>query len=105
MTLPQKKITDDKKWFKNTKQCLKLNKMRALFPRNESDHSMTKRLTNVYQNVRCYTERFRKSAIPSMVKLLNEHEAEKQKKFKKLDAIVPVNYVCNGPYHCDNKNI
>ena len=39
-----------------------------------------------------------------MVKLLNEHEADKQKKFKKFDAIIPVNFVCNGPHHCDNKN-
>ena len=39
------------------------------------------------------------------VKALNECEAEKQKKFKKLDTLVPVNYVLSSPYHCDNKNI
>ena len=59
----------------------------------------------VYQSVRSFTERFCKSAIPSMLKMLNDHEAEKHKKLKKLDSIVPVNYVCNGPHHCDNKNI
>ena len=40
-----------------------------------------------------------------MVKLLNENEAMKQKQFKELSANMPVNYVCNGPHHCDNKNI
>ena len=95
----------DKMCLKFAKQCLKLSKMKDLFPKNESDHSMTKRNTDAYKVVRASTERFRKSAIPSMVKLLNEHEAKKQKQFKKLRTIIPVNYVCNSPHHCDNKNI
>ena len=94
----------DKMCLKFAKQCLKLSKMKDLFPKNESDHSMTKRNTDAYKVVRASTERFRKSAIPSMVKLLNEHEAKKQKQFKKLSSIMPVNYVCNSLYHCDNKN-
>ena len=77
--------------------------MRALFPRNESDHSMTKRNTNVYQDVRCYTERFRKSAIPSMVRLLNEHEAEKQRQFRKLVDTMPVTMSVTV-YITDNNN-
>ena len=72
----------DKMCLKFAKQCLKLSKMKDLFPKNESDHSMTKRNTDAYKVVRASTERFRKSAIPSMVKLLNEHEAKKQKQFK-----------------------
>ena len=40
-----------------------------------------------------------------LFKLLNEHETKKQKQFKELSTIMPVNYVCNGLYHCDNKNI
>ena len=79
--------------------------MRNLFPKNEGDHSMTKRNTNAFKVVRASTERFRKSAIPSMVKLLNENEAMKQKQFKELSTIIPVNYFCNGPHHCNNKNI
>ena len=95
----------DKMCLKFAKQCLKLNKMKDLFPKNESDHSMTKRNTDAFKVVRASTERFHKSAIPSMVKLLNEHEAKKQKQFKKLSTIIPVNYVCNSPYHCNNKSI
>ena len=89
--------------LKFAKQCLKLHKMKGLFPKNESDHSMQKRNSYVYQGVRAYTERFRKSAIPSMLRILNEYE--KQKKFKKLNALVPVNYVSCSPYHCNNNNI
>ena len=91
--------------LKFAKQCLKLNKMKELFPKSESGHSMQKRFSYVYQGVRAYTERFRKSAIPAMIKLLNDYEADKQQKFKQLDAFVPVNYVSSSPYHCDNKNI
>ena len=78
---------------------------KTVFPNNESDHLMTKRKPGAYRVVRAAAERFQKSAIPSMVKLLNEHEAKKQKQFKKLSTIIPVNYVCNSPHHCDNKNI
>ena len=95
----------DKMCLKFAKQCLKLNKMKDLFSKNESDHSMTKRNTNAFKVVRASTERFQKSAIPSMVKLLNQNEAMKQKQFKELSTNMPVNYVCNGPHHCDNKNI
>ena len=91
--------------LKFAKQCLKLSKMKDLFPKYESNHPMQKRNSCVYQGVRSFTERFRKSAVPSMLKMLNDYEAEKHKKFKQLDSIVPVNYVCNGPHHCDNKNI
>ena len=80
----------DKMCLKFAKQCLKLNKMKDLFSKNESDHSMTKRNTNAFKVVRASTERFQKSAIPSMVKLLNENEAMKQKQFKELSANMPV---------------
>ena len=61
---------------------------KTVFPNNESDHLMTKRKPGAYRVVRASTERFQKSAIPSMVKLLNEHEAKKQKQFKKLSTII-----------------
>ena len=91
--------------LKFAKQCLKLNKMKGLFLLSESGHSMQKRYSYVYQGVRAFTERFRKSAIPAMVKMLNDYEADKQQKFKKLDALVPVNYVYSSPYHCDNNKM
>ena len=47
---------------------------------------MQKRFSYVYQGVKTYTERFRKCAIPAMIKLLNEYEADKQQKFKQLES-------------------
>ncbi len=87
--------------LKFAKQCLKLNKMKEFFPRNESCHSMEKRSSEFYRVVRVHSERFGKSAIPSMVKLLNDVEKEKKETFKKLNA-VPVNHACISLYHCDN---
>ena len=62
---------------------------------------MQKRFPECYKVVRSQTERFKKSAIPYMIKLLNECQRNKRDTFKKLD-IMPVNHVCSSPYHCDN---
>ena len=62
---------------------------------------MKKRNSEFYKVVRVQTERFRKSAIPSMVKMLNDVEKEKKETFDKLNA-VPVNHACISLYHCDN---
>ena len=80
--------------LKFAKQCLKLNKMKGYFPKN-------KRSSEFYKVSKVQTERFRKSAIPSMVKMLNDYEREKKETFNKLNA-VPVNHACIGLYRCDN---
>ena len=43
-----------------------------------------------------FTERFRKSAIPSMQRLLNNDDKEKKEIFKVIDNTVPVNYGIYG---------
>ena len=60
--------------LKFAKECLKLDKMKILFPRNESSHSMLKRNPEFYKVVKSQTERFRKSAIPSMIRMLNSYQ-------------------------------
>ena len=50
--------------------------------------------------IKTQTERFRKSAIPSMIKTLNDCQRKKRETFKKLDN-VPVNHVFYSPYRCD----
>ena len=45
--------------------------------KDESGHPIQKRKSCVYLGVRSFTQRFRKSAIPSMLKMLNDYEAEK----------------------------
>ena len=62
--------------------------------------TVEKRSSEFYKVVRVQSERFRKSAIPSMVKMLNDVEKEKKETFK-LNA-VPVNHACISLYHCDN---
>ena len=62
--------------LKFAKQCLKLNKMEGFFPRNKSSHSMEKRSSEFYKVAQVQTERFRRSAIPSMVKMLNDYERD-----------------------------
>ena len=68
---------------------------------NQSYHAMQKRYPEYYKVVRAQTERFRKSAIPSMIKLLNDCQRKKSETFKKLDTM-PVNHACSSLYHCDN---
>ena len=76
--------------LKFAKECLKLEKMKTLFPRNESSHSMIKRNPEFYKVVKTQTERFRKSAIPSMIRMLNSYQKRKNDTLKKI-ATMPVN--------------
>ena len=68
--------------LKFAKQCLKLDKMKQLFPRNESQHLMEKRCPEFYKVVKMQTERFRKSAIPSMLRMLNGCHRKQNETFK-----------------------
>ena len=43
--------------IKFAKGCLKLEKMKKLFPKNESNHSMDKRCPEFYKAVRAKTKR------------------------------------------------
>ena len=92
----------DQMCMKFAKQCLKLEKMKKFFVKNESAHSMLKRDSNAFKVVRAQTERLRKSAIPFMVRQLNGYRSDKRKLLKQVDSSVPVNYGSVSPYHCDN---
>ena len=98
----------NKMCFKFAKQCLKLDKMKKFFTRNENSHAMKVRGSEFYKVQKYQTERFGKSAIPFMIKLLNDNQKETKESFKKLQklqkshTVVPVNHVCTSPYHCDN---
>ena len=70
--------------LKFAKECLKLEKMKKLFPKNESSHLMEKRCPEFYQVVKTQTERFRKSAIPSMIRMLNSYQKKKFETIKKI---------------------
>ena len=78
--------------LKFAKQCLRNEKLKDMFPRTQSDHKMEKRYKEKYVVKKAMTERFKKSAIPSMQRLLNIEEREKAEIFSRIKNTVPVNY-------------
>ena len=55
---------------------------------------MDKRNKEKYVVKKAMTERFKKSAIPNMQRLLNKEEKEKAEIFSKIKNTVPVNNGC-----------
>ena len=53
---------------------------------------MVKRSCEKYIVKKAMTERYRKSALLSMQRLLNQSEREKREIFKRVNDTVPVNY-------------
>ena len=78
--------------LKFAKQCIKNEKLRNIFPRNYSSHSMEKRSGEKFVVKKALTERYKRSAIPNMQRLLNKNEREKMEIFRKIRNVVPVNY-------------
>ena len=74
------------------KQCLRHEKLKDLFPKHERKHDMVKRNCEKYIVKKAMTERYRKSALLSMQRLLNQSEKEKREIFKRVNDTVPVNY-------------
>ena len=55
---------------------------------------MDKRVKEIYSIRSAKTERFRKSALISMQKMLNNEAAEKRKQMRKISNYMPVNHDC-----------
>ena len=77
--------------LKFAQQCLRNEKLKDMFPRSQSDHAMRKRYAEKFVVTKALTERFRKSAIPNMQRLLNKNAKEKKEIYKVIDSTVPVN--------------
>ena len=60
------------------RNCLKNEKVKGIFSKNESNHKMIKRKNNLYSEKLIKTKRYKNSAIPYMVRLLNKEEQEKK---------------------------
>ena len=80
--------------LKFAKQCLRHEKLKELFPRHKRRHNMEKRDSEKYVVKKAMTERYRRSSIISMQKLLNQSEREKREIMKKINNTVPVNNDC-----------
>ena len=65
--------------FRFAKKSLKNDKARSMFQKSKTEHCMKKRKTQKYKIRLAKTKRFKKSAIPYMVKLLNDDEVKMEK--------------------------
>ena len=70
--------------LKFAKNCLKDEKLKKLFPVKKSEHKMKKRNTMKFKTNKTRTERYRKSAIPYMQRLLNKEENLKSSIIKSM---------------------
>ena len=62
--------------LKFVKQCLKNENFKKLFPLKKQNHKMEKRKSEKFIIKKMHTERYLKSAIPDMKRLLNKEECK-----------------------------
>ena len=74
------------------KQCLRHEKLKDMFPKKIQNHQMKKRNGQRYVVEKTLTERYKRSSIPSMQRLLNKSEKERSEMMKIIKNTVPVNY-------------
>ena len=72
--------------LKFAKQCLKIEKMKHLFPRKVKHHDMAKRNSEVFDFVKPKTSRYQLSAIPVMQRMLDKAELKQRQIFRKLNS-------------------
>ena len=70
--------------FKFSKKALRLEQFKKMFPVQKNLHGMVKRNTKKYKENLARTERYKRSSIPSMQRLLNKHEKKLNGIFKSL---------------------
>ena len=70
--------------LKFAKNCLKIEKFRKHFPLNTKLHTMPTRYCEKYALKKKSSERYAKSALPSMIKLLNECDRKRNELTKKV---------------------
>ena len=70
--------------LKFAKKSLKDDKFSTFFPENKNNFEMKTRNSNKYVVNHANTERYRKSAVPFLQRLLNEDYMKQKKNLKKL---------------------
>ena len=75
--------------LKFAKNCLKVDKLKKMFPKSSTMHNMSKRSFEFYKVNKTLTERYMNSAIPQMQRMLNSYQEKKIKALKQLN--MPVN--------------
>ena len=84
----------EKLCLKFAKACVRYEKLSDMFPRNKQEHLMNKRGKELFFVKRAKTERFKKSSIISMQKLLNNEASKKKEIMTNIINYMPVNYDC-----------
>ena len=84
--------------LKFAKKCLKIENFKKLFPYRKTKHDMEKRKFEKYFISNIKSERYKKSAIPSMKRMLNEEEFKMRKAMKDINtSMSPENIVNFNP--------
>ena len=84
MKLDSLKERRDKMALTFAKKSLKLDIFSKFFPQNKAKHLMTKRNPEKYVVNSAKTERYRRSAVPFLQRLLNEDYTKQRKDLKVL---------------------
>ena len=61
------------------KSCIRHDRMKSIFPMKTTSHSMVQRSSEKFKVNKAITERYKKSAIPYMQRLLNNEDKELQR--------------------------
>ena len=79
--------------LKFAKSCLKIEKFKKYFPLNSKLHAMPTRHSEKYAVNKKSSERYAKSALPNMIRLLNDSDRKKNELFRSVSSYnVPMNY-------------
>ena len=70
--------------LKFANQCLKIEKMKELFPRKVGHHEMSKRNSEVYDFVKPKTSRYQLPSIPVMQRMLDKAELKQRQVIREL---------------------
>ena len=95
LKLDKLSVRREKLCLRFAKNSLKLEQFSKLFPVNESEHAMKNRNSNMYIVKQHLTERYRKSTIPYLQRLLNQEFHENKKQFRKIMNSIPLSPVDN----------
>ena len=89
--------------LKFAKGCLKIEKFKKFFPTNSKLHKMSTRHIEKFALKKGSSSRYVNSAIPSMIRQLNDYESKKANVLKAISASTfPMNYDSSMSYHCVN---
>ena len=80
--------------FKFAKGCLKIEKFKKYFPLKKKEHGMLMRHNDKFMTEKFRSVRYRNSAVPNMIRLLNKSANKKSDIFDSVSSfnVVPMNY-------------